>query len=78
MCKDFLISGWIQAMKDLQNDCLSVSKMEKEKTLDFVAGYKSAIKHYFGYQTDKVFFDLGLVKAYRGFYGQSNWEHPSF
>jgi hypothetical protein len=76
-------AGWIRGMKHAAGghhhlesnlaDCLP------EGIADFSYGYQAAGSHWLGQDSRKVEHarDLGLVAEYDGFWGQSDWQHPS-
>ena len=64
--------GWINAMKDIVNNKTFDSDMHTD---DYKNGYFDAINHFNGTPCRELAYDIGLVKAYEGFYGQCGFNH---
>jgi len=82
--------GWIEAMKDIQNDAVKVTRVkylfglenpewvDEGLNPDWVEGYSAAVSHFCG--DDGIadwYYEAGLVGSYFEFWGQEKFEHPS-
>lgn len=67
--------GWIKAMKDIQNhtEIANLQFVIDNHTEDYSAGYQDALTHFEGKPVREEAYSEGLVEAYRGFWGQSDF-----
>jgi hypothetical protein len=69
--------GWIKAMMDIQNhsEIANLQDVIKYHTEDYSNGYRDALTYFAGRPVREEAYAEGLVEAYRGFCGQSDFTH---
>jgi len=72
-------AGFIKGMKDIGGQSYDRAETARMHTDAYTLGYAAAREHFDGHVTplsDRAY-DCGLVDEYDGYYGQSDWRHPS-